>query len=130
MSPLLSSFLGQYLHCSGTIWGERRPLGRFAREERRLGPRKSIYLFIYVPRGGLRLTRGCDEARLIVSACIEPGIPWEYPVWDKGTTAKVTGNDARILDSVGLSEHSHSRYTQCLLIRTFNMYIESYISRQ
>jgi len=122
VSPVLSSFLWQYLHCSGAERvgeevGEDRGATltsipfhrRFARkrrkagEEWRLGPRKSIYLFIYVPRGGLGLTRGCGEARLIVGACIEPGIPRERPARDEGMTAEVTENGTRIFDSAGLS---------------------------
>lgn len=72
--------------------------------------RKSIYLFIYVPRGGLGPTRGC-EARLIAGTCIEPGIPRERPYGMRGN-GKSHGELARgySTPSPGLSGSSLGIY--------------------
>lgn len=104
MSPFLSSlFLRQYLHCSGIVHA-RDPLMSVPFHRcvargggRRRGPRKSIYLFIYVPRREYGPMRGC-ETRLIAGACIEPGIPRERPHGMRGWQ-KSRGTCAGILDS-------------------------------
>lgn len=57
------------------------------------------FIYLFMCHGA---ARGC-EARLIVGACIEPGIPREHP--DEGD-GKSHGERARILDSAVSPRHS------------------------
>lgn len=96
---VLFLFLRQYLHCSGIVRARDSlmsvPFHRCVARGRgrRRGPRKSIYLFIYVPRGGARPDEGVRDAAYS-RRMHRTGNPTGAPARDEGM-AKVTG----ILDS-------------------------------